>query len=143
MQDAVFRAGYALRMNVRGSFEVKMTGEPPFEVVEGVSLSRASFDKVFSGPLSGTSKVSMLAARTPIESSAAYVAIERITASLEGKSGSFVVLHTATMNRGARSLAIVIAPDSGTGALAGIEGRMDIEIEGGQHHYSLEYTLPT
>ena len=130
-------------MNVKGTFEVKMSGEPPFEVVDGVSLGRASFDKTFEGPLRGTSKVYMLAARTPIENSASYVAIERITGSVEGKEGSFVVLQTATMNRGARALTIQIAPDSGTGALTGIAGRMEIQILEGKHFYEIDYTLPS
>lgn len=130
-------------MIVTGSFEVKMQGEPPYEVVEGVSLGRASFDKRFHGPLTATSQVQMLAARTPTPGSAGYVALERITGSLEGKSGTFVVVHLGLMDRGAQSLRIDVVPDSGTGALAGIKGQMKIRIEGGQHFYDLEYALPT
>lgn len=129
-------------MIVNGSFEVKMSGEPPYEVVDGVSLSRASFDKRFSGALEATSQVQMLAARTPVPNSAGYVALERIVGKLEGREGSFVVVHLGLMNQGAQSLTISIVPDSGTGALAGIAGQMSIRIEGGQHFYALDYTLP-
>lgn len=125
-----------------GTFEVQMTGEPPYEVVDGISLSRASFDKRFSGPLNGTSKVQMLAARTKVPNSAGYVALERIVGELEGRSGSFVVVHLGLMNQGAQSLTIHIVPDSGTGALVGIAGKMAIRIEGGQHYYGLEYAFP-
>lgn len=125
-----------------GTFEVQMTGEPPYEVVDGISLSRASFDKRFSGPLNGTSKVQMLAARTKVPNSAGYVALERIVGELEGRSGSFVVVHLGLMNQGAQSLTIHIVPDSGTGALVGIAGKMAIRIEGGQHYYALDYSLP-
>ncbi|MBK6683223.1 MAG: DUF3224 domain-containing protein [Deltaproteobacteria bacterium] len=125
-----------------GTFEVQMTGEPPYEVVDGISLSRASFDKRFSGPLNGTSKVQMLAARTKVPNSAGYVALERIVGELEGRSGSFVVVHLGLMNQGAQSLTIHIVPDSGTGALVGIAGKMTIRIEGGQHYYGLEYAFP-
>lgn len=128
-------------MNAKGTFEIKMTGEPPYDAVEGVSLSRARFDKKFTGPLEATSHVEMLAARTPVEGSAGYVAIERIDGVLEGKRGTFVVMHVGVMNRGDRSLEIRIVPDSGTGELAGIAGRMDIQIVSGQHHYELEYEL--
>jgi hypothetical protein len=72
-------------MKFKGTFEVTMQGEPPFDVHEGVSLSRASFDKKFAGPLQATSKVQMLAARTPVNDSAGYVAIERIVGTLDGK----------------------------------------------------------
>lgn len=128
-------------MIVNGTFEIKMSAEPPYEVVDGVSLSRASFDKRFSGPLEATSQVQMLAARTKVSNSAGYVALERIVGRLEGREGSFVVVHLGLMNQGAQSLTISIVPDSGTGALTGIAGQMSIRIEGGQHYYALDYTL--
>jgi len=118
-----------------------MQAEPPYDVEASVSLGRASFDKRFAGPLDATSKVQMLAARTPIDNSAGYVALERIVGTVEGKRGSFVVLHTGLMTRGERTLSIVVVPDSGTGELAGIAGKMDIQIVDGQHHYTLDYTL--
>lgn len=128
-------------MLAKGSFEVKMTGDPPYDVVDGVSLSRARFDKRFSGALDARSEVQMLAARTPQEGSAGYVAVERIVGSLNGKSGSFVVLHMGLMGGGREELRVEIVPDSGTGALAGITGTMRIEVVEGQHRYALDYTL--
>lgn len=118
-----------------------MKGEPPFDVVDGVSLSRATFDKRFQGPLQATSTVQMLAVRTPIETSAGYVAVERIVGTLEGRTGSFVVLHTGMVQRGAESLTLVVVPDSGTGALAGLLGRMEIQRTEGKHRYALEYAF--
>jgi len=128
-------------MIAKGTFSVKMSGEPPYDEVDGVSLSRASFDKEFSGPLTACSQVQMLAARTPVANSAGYVAVERIVGSLEGKEGSFVVLHLGLMTRGADQLTVVVVPDSGTGALAGLAGTMTIDIVDGQHHYTLDYSL--
>ena len=125
----------------KGTFEITMQAEPPFEDVAGVTLGRATFDKRFSGALEATSKVYMLASRTPVESSAGYVAVERITGTLDSRRGSFVVLHRGVMTRGARSLEITVVPDSGTGDLEGIAGKMDIEIVSGQHHYQLDYTI--
>lgn len=130
-------------MQAKGTFEVTMHGEPPFDgEAGGVTLGRATIDKTFAGALAGTSKVYMLAARTPVANSAGYVAIERIDATLDGKKGTFVVMHTATMNKGERSLVITVVPDSGTGELAGIAGSMSIEIVEKQHYYTVEYTLP-
>ena len=130
-------------MIVKGSFEVKVSAEPAHDVVDGVALSRATCDKRFSGPLDATGLVSMLAVRSPVEGSAAYVAIERISGTLDGKRGTFVVQHVGTMTRGGPSLVITIAPDSGTGELAGISGRMSIQIIEGKHFYELDYDLAT
>jgi hypothetical protein len=47
------------------------------------------------------------------------------------------------MDGGGQTLNVVIVPGSGTGALAGISGRMTIRIEGRQHFYTLSYDLPT
>jgi len=45
------------------------------------------------------------------------------------------------MTRGAPQLAITVVPDSGTGQLAGLAGKMTITIVDGKHLYDLEYTL--
>jgi hypothetical protein len=128
-------------MNVKGSFEAKATPDPSSDEVDGVSIGRVRVDKKFSGPLDATGKVDMIGARTKVEGSAGYAAVERISGSLEGKRGSFVVLHQGLMNRGELSLSVVIVPDSGTGELTGIRGKMAIRIEGGQHFYELDYEL--
>ena len=128
-------------MQARGSFEIQMQAEPPYDVVEDVSLARVSFDKQFSGPLVAPSKVSMLGARTREPGSAGYVALERVTGTLEGRSGSFVLLHRGIMDRGERALSVVVVPDSATGELAGLRGQMDIQIVEGKHHYVFDYTL--
>jgi hypothetical protein len=126
-------------MTAKGIFEVIMTGEPPYDVVEGVSVGRASSEKTFRGQLEAKSRVAMLGARTPTDGSAGYVAMERITGVLGGKRGTFVVVHTGLMDRGTPSLAIAIVPDSGTGELAGISGRMEIQVVDGTHAYQIEY----
>ena len=127
-------------MIAKGTFEITMTADPPYDVGDGVPLARATGGKKFAGPLEGSSHVTMLSARTPVADSAGYVAIEHINALLDGRRGSFV-MHTGIMKRGERSLTIGIVPDSGTGQLLGIAGSMDIQIIDGQHHYSIDYTL--
>lgn len=129
-------------MKIAGTFTVAMTPEAPYDVSDGISLGRARFDKVFSGPLEATSVVQMTAARTAIADSAGYVAVEKITGMVEGRAGSFVALHLGLARGGTKTLTIAIVPDSGTGALTGITGTMDIEIVEGMHHYTLTYTLP-
>lgn len=118
-----------------------MSAEPPYDAVDGVTLARVRFDKRFAGPLDATSSVQMLGARTPVEGSAGYVALERVTGALDGKRGSFVLQHTGVMTRGARSLSVIVVPDSGTGELRGLAGRMDIQIVDGKHYYEMEFEL--
>jgi len=100
-----------------------------------------TLDKRFHGDLVGTSRGQMLTAGTDVKGSAGYVAVERVTGALQGRSGTFALQHSGTMTRGAPELTITVVPDSGTGELAGLEGKMAIRIEGGQHFYDLEYTL--
>ena len=76
-----------------------------------------------------------------VKTSAAYVAVERVTGSVHGRKGTFAMHHTGVMNRGAPSLAVVIVPDSGTGELAGISGTLNIIIEKGVHSYELDYDV--
>ena len=84
----------------------------------------------------------MLTGMTDVKGSAGYVAIERVTGALGRRSGTFILQHSGTMTRGAQQLSITVVPDSGTGALAGLQGKMSIQIEGGKHSYEFEYSLP-
>jgi len=129
-------------MNANGTFEIQARLEPPFLENEAVTIARASFDKQFSGALEGTSQVHMLGARAKAPGSAGYGAVEHFTGTLDGRSGSFALVHLGLMGRGAPSLTIKIVPDSGTDQLAGISGEMTIEVSGGKHSYSLSYELP-
>ena len=124
-----------------GPFEVSLKPLPMDDERGSDMLGRMSIDKQFHGDLEGTSKGQMLTGGTAIRNSAGYVAIERVTGSLKGRKGSFILQHTGIMNRGAPSLVITIVPDSGTGQLDGIRGTMAIKIEGGKHSYELNYTL--
>ncbi len=128
-------------MKANGTFEVEVMAEPPYDVHEGVSLSRVHVEKRFEGALSGTSKVDMLAVGTPVEGSGAYVATERIVGTLDGKAGSFVVMHRGTRTRDGFTLSIDIVASSGTGELEGIAGRIEIQIVEGKHFYEVDYTL--
>jgi hypothetical protein len=110
--------------------------------VSGVSTGRMSLDKQFEGDWIATGKGEMLTAFTPEQGSAGYVAIERVTGTLNGRSGSLVLQHSGIMTKGAQSLAIQIVPGSGTDQLLGIQGEFRLKIEQGQHFYELEYTLP-
>jgi len=126
----------------QGTFTVEMKPQSEPSNAEGVSLGRMSLDKRFEGDLMATGKGEMLTALTPIKGSAGYVAIERVTGTLQGRSGSFVFQHSGTMDQGAQRLSITVVPGSGTGALAGISGTFKIDISEGRHFYEFEYSLP-
>lgn len=124
-----------------GPFEVSLKPLPVDEDAGSTMLGRMSIEKQFHGDLEGTSRGQMLTGGTPIKNSAGYVALERVTGSLKGRTGSFTLQHTGIMNRGIPSLVITIVPDSGTEQLEGISGGMAIRIEAGKHSYDLNYTL--
>ena len=120
-----------------GSFEVRLA---PLAAHEG-SIGRMTIDKEFHGDLEGTSRGEMLSAMTSVQGSAGYVAMEKVTGTLAGRSGTFVLQHTATMHRGVPSLSITVVPDSGTEGLTGIRGTFNIIIADGKHAYELDYEL--
>jgi hypothetical protein len=127
-------------MHAEGRFEVQVTPEAPAPDADP-ALGRLTIDKRFSGDLEATGRGWMLSAGTDVKGSAGYVAIERVSGTLHGRRGSFVLQHSGTMNRGAPELSITVVPDSGTGELAGLAGRMSIVIANGAHSYRFDYTL--
>jgi len=129
-------------MHATGPFEVKLA--PQDDKIDP-SLGRMTIDKQFHGDLEATSKGQMLTggtAGTNPKGSGVYVAVEKVTGTLHGRTGSFILYHTGIMTQGKPELSINVVPDSGTGQLAGIAGKMNIIIKDGKHSYDFEYTLP-
>lgn len=127
--------------HARGTFNVKLGPLSLHDETAGPLLGRMSLDKQFHGDLEGTSKGEMLSARTEVSGSAGYVAIEGVSGRLHGRNGSFVLQHSGTMDRGAQQLSVTVVPDSGTGELVGLAGKMTITITDTEHWYDFEYTL--
>ena len=130
-----------MSIHASGIFEVTMTPQPPYDTAEGATLGRVSISKQFRGDLEASSTVEMLSAITEVKGSAGYVAIERVTGTLHGRTGSFVLQHTGTMTRGLAELTVSVVPDSGTSELKSIAGKMTIDIVDGKHLYAFDYTL--
>lgn len=126
-------------MQIEGSFDVKLTPQPP---AEGQTWGRQSIAKTFHGALDGTSRGEMLAAGTAVKGSAGYVALEQVSATLEGRKGTFFLQHFGLMDKGTPTLKVSVIPDSATGELTGLQGTMTIDITGGQHRYTFTYHLP-
>ena len=124
-----------------GTFEVKLNPQQLADKTADAALGRLSIDKQFQGDLEAVSKGEMLSAGTSVKGSAGYVAIERVSGTLQGRSGAFVLQHSGIMTRGAAQLSVTVVPDSGTGQLAGLVGTMTINIVDGKHFYDFEYTI--
>jgi hypothetical protein len=131
-----------MTQHATGPFEVKLIPLDSAFKTEDNSLGRMSVEKQFHGALEGSSQGEMLTAGTATKGSAGYVAIERISGALNGRSGTFILQHNATMTRGTPQLSIIVVPDSGTGQLTGLTGIMNIIIKDGKHSYDLTYELP-
>jgi Protein of unknown function (DUF3224) len=131
----------AIVAHATGSFEVKITPQSD-DFLKGTSVGRMSIDKQLHGDLEGTSKGEMLTGGDIAKGSAGYVAIEQVTGTLNGRSGSFILQHNGTMTRGTPQLTVSVVPDSGTGQLAGLAGTMTIKITDGKHFYDFTYILP-
>lgn len=125
--------------NAKGRFDVKLTPETD-NTAESV-VGRMTIDKQFHGDLEGTSKGLMVMAGTSVQGSAGYVAIEKVSGTLEGKKGTFYLQHNGIMNRGDGQLSIVVIPDSGTDELTGLAGTLNIKIDNGDHSYDFNYSI--
>jgi hypothetical protein len=132
-----------MTQHVTGPFDVKITPQKPdTQIARAANLGRLTIDKRYHGDLEAIAKGEMLAAQTETKGSAGYVALERVTGRLKGRSGSFVLQHNGTMNRGAAELTVTVVPDSGAGELRGLSGKMRIVIApDGAHSYEFDFKL--
>jgi hypothetical protein len=129
-------------MHAEGTFDVKNSPLAADEPLAGTAIGRYGLDKQFHGGLEGVSKGEMLGAGTPATGTAGYVAIEQVTGTLNGRSGSFAMQHFGTMEDNKFDLVVKVVPGSGTESLTGISGTMTIKIVSGKHSYQFDYSLP-
>jgi hypothetical protein len=122
----------------RGSFDVTIT---PQESAADAPVARMLLYKEFHGALEAVAQGEMMAAHEPLTGAAVYVAIDRVTGTLDGRGGSFLMAHRGIRNAEGQSLDVVIVPGSGTGQLTGVTGTVGIEIVGKEHFYTVEYEL--
>jgi Protein of unknown function (DUF3224) len=141
IQQADVKKGTGMSKRASGTFDVKLT---PKDQGADSPVGGMTIDKEFHGDLEATSKGLMLmASSASVKNSAGYVAIEKVTGTLNGRRGSFYLQHTGVMTRGAGELTITVIPDTGTDQLVGLTGRMNITIApDGKHSYDFDYTLP-
>ncbi len=132
-----------MTQHATGPFDVKVSPLPLAGPTEDATLGRMSIEKTFHGDLEAAGNGQMLTAGTDVKGSGVYVAVEKVSGKLHGRTGTFALYHRGVMTRGEPSLEVTVVPDSGTGELAGLAGTLKIIIaEGGKHSYDFEYTLP-
>lgn len=124
-----------------GPFDVTLKPQADDPAVGDPAIGRMSLDKQFRGDLDAASKGQMLGVRTAVKGSAGYVAMERVVGTLAGRTGSFVLQHGSTMDKGVPRQSITVVPDSGTDELTGLAGSMTIDIADGKHTYTFEYAF--
>ena len=140
MKDSKPQGATPVMKHATGTFEVK--SKPQADPGSDPNLTRLTLEKEFQGDLQGSSKGQMLGAYTDVKGSAGYVALEKVAGKLNGRTGTFMLQHSGTMQGGKLQLSVTVVPDSGTGELTGLAGTMKIIMADGKHSYDFEYALP-
>ena len=128
--------------HAEGTFDVKTTPMAADDATMGTLIGRYSLVKQYHGDLDATSKGEMLSAGDPSSGNAGYVAIEQVTGTIQGHTGSFALQHIGVMENGGYKLSVAVVPGSGTAQLTGLAGTLIITIAAGKHSYTFDYTLP-
>lgn len=123
-------------MTAAGTFDVDLTPQDDGTFPAGRMLIK----KKYAGDLTGDGIGQMISKRTESET-AAYFAVEEVSGALDGKQGSFTLLHRGLMNADGLTLEVVILEGSGRGDLESISGTMTISQDEGGHQYTLTYEV--
>lgn len=119
------------------TFTVAMDPQPGL-VAE---TSRFGLTKEWTGGIRGTSTGVMLSAGDPRAGAAGYVALEVVSGSVDGRAGTFALAQFGSMSGDDQSLRYEVVPGSGTGALEGLRGTVELTVDDG-HAVTFRYSLP-
>ncbi len=116
------------------------------ELADGPSLARATVRKTYRGALEGEGVAQLLTCQADpadLAAGAGYIASEEFRGQLDGHQGSFVMQHWGLSGGGSQPrTAGHIVPGSATGALAGLTGTLQIDVDTeGKHSITLDYEL--
>ncbi len=132
----------AVTSHATGTFDVKMSPETVNGQTPDPDMGQMAMRKIWLGDLDGTSTGTMIGAGSPARGSAGYIAMEKVTGTLAGRTGSFILQQFGTMTNDKLQMTIAVVPSTGTGQLEGIGGTMTIRTNNGQHYYDFDYSLP-
>jgi hypothetical protein len=123
------------------SFTVTNWDEQPATEDQGVRTTHTKVTKKYTGDIEGGSEADMIMAYGLRKGSAAYVGFDRMSVSLHGRSGTFLMQYSVTASAAGVSSKITVVPDSGTGELTGLRGEAQVSEQSGAHTIRLEYEL--
>jgi hypothetical protein len=132
----VARETTSMRKQAKATFDIKAWEEKTYNEIEGApKLTRVTATKSYKGDIEGEGKLEYLMMyRTA--GSASFMGLERVTGSVGGRSGSFVLQHTGTFEGGVAKVTLSVVPGSGTGNLRGLSGEGKFSV-GHQPPYSM------
>ena len=125
----------------RGEFNVTDWKEETYAELESGKLTQAKVTADFSGDIAGSGRVEWLMCYRG-DGTADYVGFQDIDATLDGRSGGFVVTSTGTFDGKVAEGPWTIVDGSGRGELAGISGTGHFSAPlGGGAKYRLTYEV--
>jgi Protein of unknown function (DUF3224) len=130
------------RTHATGRIEVKTYEPQPYdEVADGPNLVETHVTETFSGDIEGEGSVRFLQAIRD-DGSASFVGIERVSGSIQGRQGTFLLQDAGTLEGNLVKGDWFVIPGSGTGELSGLRGEGSFEAELGQHaSITLDYSF--
>jgi hypothetical protein len=110
------------RTHATGKINVKVYDPAPYEQPDdGPALVRIHVEEDFTGDIHGSGVATFLQT-TMGNDKASFVGVERVTGSLGGRSGTFVLQDQGTLKDAVVSGDWFVVPGSGTGELDGLRG---------------------
>ncbi|MGH7616940.1 MAG: DUF3224 domain-containing protein [Gemmatimonadaceae bacterium] len=131
-----------MKKSANGRFAIKGWDEKPYSEGQDIpKLTRASVTKSFTGDIEGDGHVEYLMMYRG-DGSATFVGLERITARIGDRAGSFVLQRTGVFEDGQAKESYSVVPGSGTGDLRGLVGDGESAVgHGMEHPFVLNYEL--
>lgn len=126
-------------MHATGPFDVDVKPD----TTATAPYTRMTLRKHYHGALEAEAQGEMLTGGDFKTGTAGYVAMETVTGTLAGHTGTFQIMQMGTMEAGKPELRCIVVPGSGTGTLQGLTGTLTLDrAADGKHTYTLDYTLP-
>jgi len=123
----------ATKTHATGRIDVKTYEPETYEEVDvGPDLVEIHVTETFSGDIEGEGVVRFLQAVRE-DGSASFVGVERVTGSVGGRKGTFLLQDEGTLEGSTVKGEWFVIPGSGTGDLSGLRGEGGFEAELGQH----------
>lgn len=131
-------------MTSQGKATFRVTGwdEKPYEQKNGTpKLTQAHVTNTFSGDIEGEGAAEYLMVY-PTDQEATFVGLQRVSGSVNGQRGTFVLQVKGTFAEGIAKAAWSVVPDSGTGELSGLTGKGGYESKSdGSADVTLDYNV--